>query len=239
MGGLSRAADGVGVAVATDARRAAVVWIFGGTIWFVLEAIAAIAFPGYNYAHYYISDLGNPTREFFEGRLVDSRLAWVMNVDFVAHGLAFLVGALFAFRAAGRGITRYLFLCLVALNALGGFAVAAIHSSNHAVANDTEPLHGLAALISILGGDLAIIVAGIGSRTLGANGLYRTASVLLGAAAIASFVVLLGTMPHARLGSGVWERGSVYPIMLWEIATGFVIMLDARTLKRVRLEPLK
>jgi hypothetical membrane protein len=200
-----------------------------------LEAIAARAFPGYDYAHNYISDLGIPSPQTLQGRDVGSPLALVMNVNFIAHGALFLIGAVFAFRATEGGIARFAFLAFAAINAFGNVLVATVHGSAQAVANGTIAVHGLGAALAIYGAEIAIVIAGLSAGRLGATASYRAASVALGALGIACISILVAA-PGTGFPKGVWERLGVYPIMTWEIMTGLSILVSSRPGTALRKE---
>lgn len=145
-------------------RLASVVWLVAGVVYFVLEAVAATAFvPSYSYAHNYISDLGVDVPGELSGRPIDSPLAFVMNVNFAAHGLLFLIAAVLIVRTA-TGALRYLFLGLAAVHAVGMVMIATVHGSAQAIADGTFVVHSTGAALAIFGANAAIIVAGIGSR---------------------------------------------------------------------------
>jgi hypothetical membrane protein len=189
-------------------RRAGATWLIAGLLWFGLEAIAARAFPGYDYAHNYISDLGIPSPQTLQGRDVGSPLALVMNVNFIAHGALFLIGAVFAFRATEGGIARFAFLAFAAINAFGNV---------------------------LYGAEIAIVIAGLSAGRLGATASYRAASVALGALGIACISILVAA-PGTGFPKGVWERLGVYPIMTWEIMTGLSILVSSRPGTALRKE---
>jgi hypothetical membrane protein len=169
---------------------AAVAWIVGPLTYLILEAVAAAAFPHYSYIQNFISDLG----------VAASPRAWVMNTAFCVQGTLFLVGAIFLDRAR-------LFLTLAVANAAGNMLIAIFHSGVAA--------HAVGAVLAIVGGNAAILA---GSR-IGAP-LYRIVSVGLGAFGLLSFavfVLVLKHVTHAPLG--VWERDSVYSILVWQMFT--------------------
>ena len=169
---------------------AAVAWIVGPLAYLILEAVAAEAFPHYSYAQDFISDLGVPA----------SPREAVMNAAFCLQGTLFLVGALFLDRAR-------LFLTLAVANAVGNILIAIFHSGVAA--------HAVGAVLAIVGGNAAILA---GSRT-GAP-LYRRVSVGLGAFGLLSFVVFVLVLKHiVQAPLGVWERGSVYSILGWQMFT--------------------
>lgn len=179
-------------------RTAAVIWLLGATVYVVCEAVAAASTPGYSYLHHYISDLGG---------------SMVMNVGaFVAHGMLFVLGALVLSRSrrpggAGRG-----FVIAAAFNTVGNVMIAVFPSGQAT----SEPWHVIGAAMAILGGNIAVILAGIGAR----RPAYRRASVALGVFGILCLgAVVMGAQP-----AGLVERGSVYSIIGWELFTAGVIL---------------
>src|SRR3954467_538492 len=120
---------------------AAVCWLIGGVAYVALEAVAAAAFPGYDYATNFISDLGRP----------DSPLSALMNTGFVVQGTAFLAGAVLLSRSAGRrGLD--VFTGCAAAKAVGNAVVASVPSGTPGIAW----LHVAGAVVAIVGGNVAI-----------------------------------------------------------------------------------
>ena len=139
-----RSGDGPAMTISTqDANRrrlfatsAAAVWIAAGLGYVILEAIAAAGFRNpYSYAHNFISDLGITSRGMFQGRMIDSSLACLMNTAFCLQGALFLVGAVLIVRAL-EAQWAGLFLTLAAANAVGDIAVATFHSGPAAHADE-------------------------------------------------------------------------------------------------------
>jgi hypothetical membrane protein len=185
---------GYGEAVNT-VRAAAGVWIIGAAAYLVSEAVAARTIAGYSYSRDYISDLG---------------VAWVMNAGFVVHGLLFLVGAILVTRSVASGGRA--FVCAAAVNALGNIVIAVFPSH----IPGAEHWHLTGAALAILGGNVAVILGG----RLSAVSAYRRLSVGLGLAGIACLAaVAAGAQP-----AGLIERGSVYPIVVWELLAAAVLL---------------
>lgn len=131
-----------------------------------------------------------------------SRWALAMQTGFVVQGLLFFAGAVLV---VGRPATlrARLFLGLVAANAVGNILIALVHHG---------PVHVLGAALAIVGGNAAI--------ALGWGGRHRTFSLVMGVAGLLSLaVLLLGGGPP-----GVWERGSVYSITLWQLVSGTLLL---------------
>jgi hypothetical membrane protein len=187
-------------------RAAALIWLFGATVYLVCESIAAAGTPGYDYAVNYISDLGRSA---------------VMNVGaFMVHGVAFLLGAIVVTRGRPRlGGIGLAFVLAAASNAVGNILVGTFHSGTHGT---VLALHLIGAALAILGGNVAVILAGAGSHRIGASRGYARVSVAIGAVGIA-FALTVLVVPN-----GAVERGSVYSIILWELMTGVLVLRSRR-----------
>jgi hypothetical membrane protein len=177
----------------------------------VCEAVAAATFPGYSYAVNYISDLG---------------VSAVMNVGaFMVHGLFFLLGAVVATRAyPSTGLLGRAFVLAAAANAVGNILVGTFHSG---MPQQAVNWHVIGAGMAIVGGNLAVILAGRGSPRVGASRAYGCASTVIGVVGITSLVALI--LDSSRtVPAGVLERGSVYSIIAWELMTGIAILRRRR-----------
>ncbi|MGZ6780398.1 MAG: DUF998 domain-containing protein [Mycobacterium sp.] len=185
-------------------RIAAVIWIVGAAVYLVCEAVATVRLRGYSYVDDYISDLG---------------VAPVMSVGgFILHGCLFLAGAMvFCGSCPKLGWAGWGFAMMAAANALGNVIVGTVRIG---------AVHATGAAMAILGGNIAVIMAGVGSRRIGAPSIYRRASVAIGAIGIACLLTLVidGANGSRDLPVGIMERGAVYSIVGWEIMTGAAIL---------------
>ncbi|MFC6087767.1 DUF998 domain-containing protein [Saccharothrix lopnurensis] len=202
---------------------AAVLWALGGAWYLTSEAVAASAFPGYSYAYDYISDLGAVGDE-----PPGSPLAAVMNLGFLHQGLLFLLGSIFAVRALPASRGRSAFLALAVGYAVGTGLVGVFHSGQHG----TPTLHGVGAVMAILGGNLAVVAVGLRFREHATTRPTGTAGVVLGIAGIASLLLLglnivLGT--PVLFDDGTWERGSVYTITAWQFVAATALLPARRS----------
>lgn len=207
---------------------AAAMWIASATVYVGSEAIAAAAFPGYSYATNYISDLGIPTVGTYDGRVIDSPLAGVMNFGFIAHGVFFAAGAVLAALAAGPGrrAARAVFVAAAGAHLVGSVTIGLVPGSSESVATGTIGLHVLGAGLAIVGGNLASATAGIAGGWFGLSRGYRLFSAVVGATGVLSVIALqagIGGLPD-----GVWERASVYAITAWELVTAAVLLRGRR-----------
>jgi len=218
--------------VRTPAIIAASLWGVAGIAWLTLEAITASAFPGYSYATNYISDLGVSDVAVFEGRPIDSPLSAVMNVAFIAQGLLLLAGIVFALRAArvAQSRARGWILAIAVVHAVGMLLVGIFHGSQANLENGLLVLHGLGAAVAIITGNVTAILVGISSRSVGAGSWYRRTSIVVGIVGLVCLVMLVVTSstPLVTLPEAVWERGSVYAIVGWELFTAISLLAFTR-----------
>jgi hypothetical membrane protein len=196
---------------------AAVLWVVAALAYFLLEATAATFVPGYSYARHYISILGVAAW---------SPWAVLMNTAFYLQGILFLAGAVLMARAAGR--KALLFLGFAAANAVGNILVGTVHSVP--AAGGWPGWHFAGAALAIVGGNAAILAGSSVVRRAGGSRSYRVVSVGLAAVGFLSLVVgWVGS--KTGLAMGAWERGSVYPILLWQLFTGGYL-LAGRVVRR-------
>jgi hypothetical membrane protein len=178
-----------------------VIWLLGAGVYVVCEAVAAAGKPGYRYATNYISDLGTSA---------------VMNVGaFALHGLLFALGAVVAVRAhPGTGGVGRGFLLAAAANAVGNVMVGSFPSGSPG----SVALHVVGAALAIVGGNIAVLLVGVGGRRIGLPQNYSRASVALGVFGICCLAAL------TMFPVGFVERGAVYPIIVWQAMTGVAIL---------------
>ncbi len=209
-------------------RVAALAWGAAAITYVAAEAAAASAFaPAYSYARNYISDLGVPACGIvFAGRSICSPLHAVMNADFVAQGLLFVVAGLAAARALS-GAARWPLVACAALNGIG-ITLVGLFPETSGVAG----LHGLGALLAILFGNATGFVSAFAFRELRLPPVHRLASLglpVLGAIAFAILLSARGRTAPLLLPDGILERTSVYTITAWELVTAWCLMVRGRT----------
>jgi hypothetical membrane protein len=206
--------DVVAVRLAS-ARAGAAMWLLSAAVYLTCEAVAAASSPRYSYVEDYISDLGASA---------------VMNVGaFMLHGSLFLLGAVAVMSAypalgwAGRS-----FALAALANAIGNVLVGTFPSGAFAAADVNW--HVIGAGLAIVGGNVAVIIAGIGSRRIGAAPSFRRPSVAIG---LIGLVCLLALVIDSSTGSrvlpvGLLERGAVYSTVAWELLAGVTILRGSR-----------
>nr|AYJ09236.1 esterase [uncultured bacterium] len=198
-----------------------------GPAWYVLcEAITAIAFKNYNYATFYISDLGVPTFGEFEGRMLASQVPQVMNAGFIGAGLFFLLGLVLLLPHLRPGAFKVLLAAFGLLHAVGIVFVGLVPGSPENAESGLMLIHVLGAFGAIAGGNLAAISS---SRALNGTALRRSVQrlgLILGVIGLGSALILT---QHWLLPDGVWERMSVYTFMLWQFVGGIACLRSVPT----------
>ena len=191
----------------------------GGSQYLALEAVAASAWtdPRYDYAGNYISDLGVPVAQLYRGRDVNSPLAWAMNTAFVLQGVLFALGAALL-AVLFVGVTRRALLWFAALHGVG-FVLVGLFDE----AAGVGPVHHGGAGIAVLCGNLAVLVVGVLGAGSGLPRWFAVTSVLLPVAGLLSEVVLFSSLTPDRF-DGLWERGGVYSIVVWEMLFAGVVL---------------
>lgn len=211
-------------AAAADGRRpgavparpltAAALWALAAVLYLTAEAFAARAFPGYGYAGNLISDLGIPGTGTSGGRPIDSPRAAVMNTAFVAHGLLFLAGAVLVARVAAPA-----FVACAAVHAVGIAVVGLVPASLDGAGGGG--LHVAGAAGAIGGGACAMLVAGVVLRRLGR---HRAAAMSIAFGTTELVCIAVFSLPgEVLVPDGTWERGAVYPLIVWELLAVLVL----------------
>ena len=211
--------------VPSPLRTVGLLWSIGPAWYILCEAITAAAFTDYNYATFYISDLGVPNFGDFEGRALASYVPQVMNAGFIGAGLLFLLGLVLLLPTLQPGIPRFLLAGFGLLHSIGITFVGLVPGSPENAENGLMIIHVLGAFGAIAGGNLAAISS---SRAFGGTTMPRAAQrlgLILGIIGLASAILLT---QHWLLPDGVWERAAVYTFMLWQFASG-ITLLRART----------
>lgn len=124
-----------------------------------------------------------------------------------------------------------LFLALAATNAVGNDLVGTVHGGPIAAADGTTCVHGTGAVLAIAGGNAAILAGSSIIRNAGGPRWYRAASLGLAVLGLLSFMMLVIDSQTAALNilpEAVWERGSVYSIIVWQVFTAAYLLARAR-----------
>jgi hypothetical membrane protein len=212
-------------------RIGAIALIAGPVLFLICEAIAARAWrdPVYSYTRNWISDLGVPDPGTFQGRVIDSPLAVVMNTGFVIGGLALLLGIIAVTRRLPRRRPRTAALVLGIVAAVGYLLVGLTHTSIAAAADGTIVLHFVGAFLAILGGNTLALVLGVHWWRRPATRSLGHAAAVLGTLGLLAALTLVLTATSTSAPNGLIERVSVYTLLLFEIRTGLHLAASRRT----------
>lgn len=207
--------------------------------WLSGEAVSASAFPGYDYATNYISDLGVAQVGSFQGRAIDSPLHALMNATFVTQGVCFAVVAAVACVGAARCVVVTVAVVAV-VHGIGLALVGTFHGGQGSVDDGTSVFHVLGAAAAIISGNVVAIIVGAGSSAVGAPRTYRVTSVVLGTVGLVALVMLVvdsGSSAIDLLPDGVWERGAVYTLIAWELLSAVVVLTGLARSRRPAARP--
>ncbi len=184
-----------------EGRRAAGLLIFVATLELLMAImIAEFIYPGYSVSKNYISDLGvwgNPS-------------ATIFNPAIILFGILILTSA-YLLRPWARSLIFLLLFCLSAIGAIGVGLFT----------EEAGSIHAFFAFMTFLFGASVTILS------------YRYVpppfsflSVLLGVVSLASLVLFAASMDFG-IGVGGMERMIAYPILLWSLGFGGLLMADS------------
>ncbi|CAM3514202.1 MULTISPECIES: DUF998 domain-containing protein [Saccharibacillus] len=220
-----------------------IAFMLAALIYVGTEAISAAAWhnPPYDYAYNYISDLGVARSLTVDGREILSPLAAVMNFGFQAHGLLFVLGYVLALPLL-RGKWGRLACAAAVVHGIGNFMVGYFPGESY----DGVSPHVVGAGLAIVGGNLALILAGLSLRRRSAaeiDGRGRAASgrLLRFGPRLSVLGIGLGSLGLAALAlmvtrvlghPAVFERLSVYTMTAWDLSFGFCLLAACVTESR-------
>ena len=190
-------------------KVAGIVFIVGSLYYVLAEAVSATFFNAsiFNtYIFHTISELGIPN--------ANSPLFWLMNSAFIIIGLTLLFGNFYRFKDF---IINHKLICyiLTVITSLGVIIVALIHGGNPL----TSGYHTLGAVMAILGGNVLLVLI---SRSMEYIGNYQKATLALGIIGLIVFWVTFFNMGNIYMP--VFERLSVYTLIVWSFLTGFYLL---------------
>ena len=204
----------------------ALIFLINGLFYLTGEYIAAIG-TGYSlkevYLRNFISSLGVYPNLIVEGVPVGfSKLAIIMNIDFIVTGIGFLVAYYFLiFRMLKSKKYSLLYLITPVLFAVGSVLVGVYQGG----VPSEDGLHGLGARLSFLGGNLTLIISGV-SLFKNRKG-YSIVSIILGFIGLISASFMNNALTNNLTEVvAIYERLTVYPITIWQLMTGLTFLKE-------------
>lgn len=185
--------------------------IIGSLYYLVAEAISAAFFNSSifdAYIFHTISELGIPN--------ANSPLFWLMNSAFILVGLTLIFGSFYSLRDYIVK-NKTIFYILTIVTGLGVIIVGLIHGGNPL----TSGYHTLGAIMAILGGNVLLVVV---SRSMADFESYQRITLVLGMLGIIIFWVMFFNMGNVYMP--VFERLSVYTLIVWSFLTGIYLLRD-------------
>ena len=191
------------------AKVAGIVFIIGGLYYIIAEAISATYFNAslFNtYVFHTISELGIPNP--------NSPLFWLMNSAFILIGLTLIFSNFYKlkdFIVKNKSV----FYIFTLITGLGVIIVGLIHGGNPL----TLGYHAFGAVMAILGGNVLLIIT---SRSMGEFSSFQKATLALVIIGLAAFWIMFFSMDSSYMP--VFERLSVYPLVIWSFLAGLFLL---------------
>lgn len=204
----------------------ALIFLINGLFYLTGEYVAALG-TGYSlkevYLRNFISSLGVYPNLIVEGVPVGfSKLAIIMNIDFIVTGIGFLVAYYFLiFKMLKSKKYSLLYLITPVLFAVGSVLVGVYQGG----VPSEDGLHGLGARLSFLGGNLTLIISGV-SLFKNRKG-YSIVSIILGLIGLISASFMNSALTNNLTEVvAIYERLTVYPITIWQLMTGLTFLKE-------------
>ena len=204
----------------------ALIFLINGLFYLTGEYVAALG-TGYSlkevYLRNFISSLGVYPNLIVEGGPVGfSKLAIIMNIDFIVTAIGFLVAYYFLiFKMLKSKKYSLLYLITPVLFAVGSVLVGVYQGG----VPSEDGLHGLGARLSFLGGNLTLIISGV-SLFKNRKG-YSIVSIILGLIGLISASFMNNALTNnLSVVVAIYERLTVYPITIWQLMTGLTFLKE-------------
>ena len=192
-------------------KVAGIVFIIGSVYYILAEAISATFFNAslFNtYIFHTISELGIPNG--------NSPLFWLMNSAFIFIGLTLIFCNFYRFKDFIIK-NKAIFYIFTLITGIGVIIVGLVHGGNPF----TLGYHMLGAMMAILGGNILLIVI---SRSMKEFGTYQKVTLILGVFGLIAFWIMFFNMAASYMP--VFERLSVYTLILWTFLSGVAFIRD-------------
>jgi hypothetical membrane protein len=203
----------------TKVRTGTILFIIAPTIYFLFEAITAIAWvnPAYSYFTNFISDLGVPVLTEFNGRIVNSPLHPFMNLGFTMYAILFVAAHSLVIQILPAKKKKI----AMALSIIYGFSIilVAIFPGYDWMG---ATLHTWGAFSAFLLGNITLMIYGSHFKQAVNAKWFPIVSTILGVTGLAGFMGMMIIRDYP----GFFERMGVYPFMIWSIITGILLLIN-------------
>ena len=190
-------------------KESGLIYSFASLYYIIMELVCALNFKDtlFNtYTFHTISELGIPNS--------NSPLFFLMNSAFILIGLTVIFNNFTKFKDF---ITRnkIIFYVLTLVTGIGVIIVGLIHGGNPI----TSGYHTLGAVMSILGGNILLIII---SKSTTNFKKYEKITYILGIIGLTAFWIMFFILGNKYMP--VFERISVYTTVLWNLITGIYLL---------------
>ncbi len=192
-------------------KVAGIVFVIGSLYYVLAEAISATFFNAsfFNtYIFHTISELGIPN--------ANSPLSWLMNSAFIIIGLVLIFGNFFKLKEYIVK-NKIPFYVLTLVTSIGVIIVGLIHGGNPL----TSGYHTLGAVMAILGGNILLVLI---SGSMDEFEVYQKVTLILAVVGLIAFWVMFFNVQSIYMP--VFERISVYTLILWSFITGVYLLKE-------------
>lgn len=120
---------------------------------------------------------------------------------------------------------------LIAANSIGNIVLEVVHSGK---------VHRVGAALAIVGGNTAILTGSAVVATVGSRRSYLRISKFIAALGLLCLIMLMinsATSKTNLLPDGVWERGSVYSIIIWQLLTAACLLIIRHQPATAHIDP--
>lgn len=193
-------------------KVAGIAFIIGSLYYILAEVVSATYFNASlfkTYIFHTISELGIPN--------ANSPLFWLMNSAFILIGLTLIFGDFYKFKDYIIK-NKTVFYILTLITGLGVIVVGLIHGGNPL----TSGYHTLGAVMAILGGNVLLILI---SRSMADFNGYQKLTLALGVVGFIVFWIMFFNIKSVYMP--VFERLSVYTLIIWSFSTGLYLYGNA------------
>lgn len=208
-------------ATRTVTRAGAMAWLLA-IQFFIAQVVVATAWPRpFSLRFDYISDLGNTVCGAYpagSAHLVCSPWHVVMNLSFMLLGVTMVLGAWLTRDVFPPGWVRSLARGLFVLAGIGVFVVGVYPE------NTDNARHVLGAGLNFVAGNIAMIVFGLALAQRPTERRALIAFSLLSGAIGFAATLLFVSGHYLGIGLGGMERVAAYPMTIWQIVTGVVLL---------------